>query len=75
MTKSIVFRISQQPLHPQFLCQDYQIQGELRHAGYIQNWLTCLKENNQAIFKAAALAQKAADYLNGLDALTNQAAA
>ena len=58
-----------------FLCQDYQIQGELRHAGYIQNWLTCLKENNQAIFKAAALAQKAADYLNGLDALTNQAAA
>ena len=58
-----------------FLCQDYSIQGELRHAGYIQNWLTCLKENNQAIFKAAALAQKAADYLNGLDALTNQAAA
>ena len=58
-----------------FLCQDYQIQGELRHAGYIQNWLTCLKENNQAIFKAAALAQKAADYINGLDALTNQKAA
>ena len=58
-----------------FLCQDYSIQGELRHAGYIQNWLTCLKENNQAIFKAAALAQKAADYLNGLDAITNQVAA
>ena len=58
-----------------FLCQDYQIQGELRHAGYIQNWLTCLKENNQAIFKAAALAQKAATYINGLDALTNQIAA
>ena len=58
-----------------FLCQDYQIQGELRHAGYIQNWLTCLRENNQAIFKAAALAQKAADYINGLDCLTNQIAA
>jgi antirestriction protein ArdC len=58
-----------------FLCQDYQIQGELRHAGYIQNWLTCLKENNQAIFKAAALAQKAADYINNLDAISNQAAA
>ena len=58
-----------------FLCQDYQIQGELRHAGYIQNWLTCLRENNQAIFKAAALAQKAADYINGLDALTGQIAA
>jgi antirestriction protein ArdC len=58
-----------------FLCQDYQIQGELRHAGYIQNWLTCLRENNQAIFKAAALAQKAADYINGLDAITGQIAA
>jgi len=58
-----------------FLCQDYQIQGELRHAGYIQNWLTCLRENNQAIFKAAALAQKAADYINELDAITNQVAA
>jgi antirestriction protein ArdC len=58
-----------------FLCQDYQIQGELRHAGYIQNWLTCLKENNQAIFKAAALAQKAADYINNLDAITGQQAA
>ena len=58
-----------------FLCQDYQIQGELRHAGYIQNWLTCLRENNQAIFKAAALAQKAADYINNLDVITNQAAA
>ena len=58
-----------------FLCQDYQIQGELRHAGYIQNWLTCLKENNQAIFKAAALAQKAADYINSLDAISNQNAA
>ena len=58
-----------------FLCQDYQIQGELRHAGYIQNWLTCLRENNQAIFKAAALAQKAADYINQLDAITNQVAA
>lgn len=58
-----------------FLCQDYSIQGELRHAGYIQNWLTCLKENNQAIFKAAALAQKAANYINELDAISNQAAA
>ena len=58
-----------------FLCQDYQIQGELRHAGYIQNWLTCLRENNQAIFKAAALAQKAADYINGLDCITNQISA
>jgi len=51
-----------------FLCQDYGIQGELRHAGYIQSWLKACKDDSKAIFKAAALAQKAADYINGLDA-------
>jgi antirestriction protein ArdC len=51
-----------------FLCQDYRIQGELRHAGYIQSWLKVLKEDSKAIFKAAALAQKAADHINALDA-------
>ena len=50
-----------------FLCQDYRIAGELRHAGYIQSWLKVLKEDSKAIFKAAALAQKAADYVNGLN--------
>jgi antirestriction protein ArdC len=51
-----------------FLCHDHGIQGELRHAGYIQSWLKALRNDNKAIFKAAALAQKAADYINGLDA-------
>lgn len=51
-----------------FLCQDYGIQGELRHAGYIQSWLKACRDDSKAIFKAAALAQKAADYINGLDA-------
>ena len=51
-----------------FLCQDYRIQGELRHAGYIEHWLKVLREDSKAIFKAAALAQKAADLVNGLDA-------
>jgi antirestriction protein ArdC len=58
-----------------FLCADYQIQGELQHADYIGNWLQCLKNDNKAIFNAAALAQKAADYINGLDAITGQIAA
>ena len=44
-----------------FLCQDYGIQGELRHAGYIQSWLKALRDDSKAVFKAAALAQKAAD--------------
>ncbi len=50
-----------------FLCQDYRIQGELRHAGYIGNWLKVLRDDSRAIFKAAALAQKSADYINGLN--------
>jgi antirestriction protein ArdC len=51
-----------------FLCQDYRIQGELRHAGYLQSWLKVLREDSKAIFKASALAQKAADHINALDA-------
>lgn len=51
-----------------FLCADYSITGELRHAGYIASWLKCLKSDNKAIFKASALAQKAADYINTVDA-------
>jgi len=30
--------------------------------------LQCLKDDNRAIFKAAALAQKAVDHINGLNA-------
>ena len=58
-----------------FLCQDYGIQGDLRHADYIGSWLKCLKDDNKAIFNAAALAQKAADYINSLDAIAGQQAA
>lgn len=48
-----------------YLCADHGIGGELRHAGYIQSWLKVLRDDNKAIFKAAAMAQKAADYING----------
>jgi len=58
-----------------FLCQDFGIAGDLRHADYIGSWLKCLKADNKAIFNAAALAQKAASYINDLDVITNQAAA
>lgn len=58
-----------------FLCSDYRIAGELRHAGYIGNWLKACREDNKAIFKAAALAQKAADYINSLDTMTDRIAA
>ena len=51
-----------------FLCADHGIQGELRHAAYIESWLKACRDDNKAIFRAAALSQKAADYLKSLDA-------
>jgi antirestriction protein ArdC len=51
-----------------FLCQEHGIAGELRHAGYIQSWLKACRDDAKAIFKAAALAQKAADYILSLNA-------
>jgi len=49
-----------------FLCAEYQIDGDLRHAGYIASWLRILKNDNKAVFKAAALAQKSADFIKAL---------
>jgi antirestriction protein ArdC len=46
-----------------FMCQNHGIKGDLRHAGYIQSWLKCLKNDSKAIFKASGLAQAATDYL------------
>lgn len=57
-----------------FICATHGIQGELRHAGYIGNWLKACREDNKAIFKAASLAQKAADYLMAQDAALKVAA-
>lgn len=48
-----------------FLCSDLRITLEPRpdHAAYIATWLTVLKSDKRAIFSAAALAQKALDWL------------
>ena len=46
------------------LCAQHSINGDLRHAGYIGHWLECLRENQNAIFKAAALAEKAAAFVS-----------
>ncbi len=37
--------------------------GELRHAGYIGNWLDLLRHDNRAMFTATSKASQAADYL------------
>jgi antirestriction protein ArdC len=58
-----------------FLCAEYQIDGDLRHAGYIASWLRILKNDNKAVFKAAALAQKSADYIKALATSTVTAVA
>jgi antirestriction protein ArdC len=51
-----------------FLCCDLGITPEPRddHAAYIFHWLSVLKEDKRAIFQAAAHAQRAVDFLHGL---------
>jgi antirestriction protein ArdC len=51
-----------------FLSADLGITPEIRpdHAEYLAHWLKVLKEDSRAIFSAAAHAQRAADYLQGL---------
>ena len=51
-----------------FLCADLEITPEPRedHAAYIESWLKALKNDKRAVFTASSHAQRAADYLNGL---------
>ena len=51
-----------------FLCCDLGITPEPRddHAAYLDHWLKVLKDDNRAIFQAAAHAQRAVDFLHGL---------
>jgi antirestriction protein ArdC len=53
-----------------FLCADLSLTPEVRddHASYIASWLTVLKNDKRAIFSAASHAQKAVDFLHGLNA-------
>jgi antirestriction protein ArdC len=49
-----------------FLCAEFSLNGELRHAGYIQSWIGLLKTDCRAFFTACSKVQAAADYLRGL---------
>lgn len=52
-----------------FLCADHGIEGKLQHENYINDWLKVLKGDKFAIFTAARLARKAADFTqSGVDA-------
>ncbi|CAH2396964.1 ArdC family protein [Mesorhizobium ventifaucium] len=51
-----------------FICSSLGIEPTVRHSDYIGSWLTVLREDNRAIFRAASHASKAADFLLGLSA-------
>ena len=53
-----------------FLSADLDLALEPRadHAAYIESWLKVLKQDKRAIFSAASHAQRATDFLNGLQA-------
>ena len=53
-----------------FLCADLGITPEVRedHAAYIASWLEVLKGDKRFVFSAASQAQRAVDYLHGLQA-------
>ncbi len=59
-----------------FLCADLELKLEDRndHAAYIGAWLRVLRDDRKAIFAAAAHAQRAVDYLHGLQ-VTQEVAA
>lgn len=51
-----------------FLCADLEITPNIRedHAAYVAGWLQALKNDKRFIVHAASHAQKAVDYLHGL---------
>lgn len=51
-----------------FLSADLELTPEVRddHAAYIASWIKVLKNDRRAIFSAASHAQRAADFLHGL---------
>ena len=58
-----------------FLCADFQLTPQVRddHAPYIASWLKVLKDDKRAIFAAASHAQRAVDFLHGLQAAAGSA--
>ena len=56
-----------------FLAADLDLTPEVRedHAAYIGSWIKVLKDDKRAIFSAASHAQRAADFLHGLQKSTS----
>ena len=60
-----------------FLCADLGLELQPRedHAGYIASWLEVLKNDKRFLFSAAAHAQRAVDFLHGLQRSAQERAA
>lgn len=56
------------------LCSHFQIEGDLRHAEYLQSWLKALKAEPKLLWKSASEAQKVFDYLMDITHRQEQAA-
>jgi antirestriction protein ArdC len=58
-----------------FLCADLELEPQIRddHAPYLAGWLAAMKADKRAIFTAASHAQRAVDFLHGLQPNTVQA--
>lgn len=46
-----------------FTCSEHGITGELRHASYIESWISLLKDDPKALMRAASRASKAVAFL------------
>jgi antirestriction protein ArdC len=51
-----------------FVCAAQSITPTVRHTDYLGSWLEVLREDSRAIFRAASLASKAADFILAFDA-------
>lgn len=52
-----------------FLCAHCGLPARLEHASYIDHWLDALRQDKRLIFVAAGMAQKAADFVIGTEAV------
>jgi antirestriction protein ArdC len=57
-----------------FLCAHLGVEGRLRHAEYIGNWLELLRDDNRAVFTASSKASAAAEYLRTFTEQVQEAA-
>lgn len=56
------------------LCSFFGIEGEMRHAEYLQSWIKCLKADPKILWKVGADAQKIFNYLFELQEKEEEAA-